>query len=132
MPEKDLSILLKSIRPRLDHKDYVFCSIGKEDYKRLDVLPKSMFQENEGISIILERNEAVKYGFETKVLWSLITCEIDSDLEAIGFLAYMTDKLKAKNIPVNAVSAYHHDHLFVPKSKSQLALEILQSISKSS
>ena len=37
-----------------------------------------------------------------------------SDLEALGFLARVVTELAARKISVNAVSAYHHDYLFIP------------------
>jgi hypothetical protein len=56
----------------------------------------------------------------------MITLSIHSDLEAVGFLAAITTALAAIDIPVNAVSAYYHDHTFVPYEHHDDALECLR------
>jgi hypothetical protein len=48
------------------------------------------------------------------------------DLEAVGFLAAITTSLAIMDIPVNAVSAYYHDHIFVPHERRDDALECLR------
>ena len=58
--------------------------------------------------------------------WAMITLSIHSDLEAVGFLAAITTVLAAIDIPVNAVSAYYHDHTFVPYEHHDDALECLR------
>ena len=44
----------------------------------------------------------------------MITLDVHSSLESVGFLAAVSARLAAAGIPCNAVSAFHHDHLFVP------------------
>ena len=56
----------------------------------------------------------------------MITLEIRSSLDAVGFLAAVTTKLAAHGIAVNAVSAFHHDHLFVPAERAEEALALLR------
>jgi hypothetical protein len=58
--------------------------------------------------------------------WGMITLSIHSDLEAVGFLAAITTALAAIDIPVNAVSAYFHDHIFVPYERREDAMECLR------
>lgn len=53
-----------------------------------------------------------------------------SILEAVGFLATITNKLAENNISVNAVSAYYHDHLFVTTDKAEQAMHVLMEMSK--
>lgn len=62
-------------------------------------------------------------------VWSLITLNVNSDLAAVGFLAAITPALAQAGISVNVVSAYYHDHLFVPEGKAKEALKILQKLS---
>ena len=47
----------------------------------------------------------------------LITLEVHSALDAVGFLAAVTARLAAEGIGVNPVAGFHHDHLFVPADK---------------
>ena len=44
----------------------------------------------------------------------MITVMVHSALDAVGFLATITTRLAAAGIGVNLVSAFFHDHLFVP------------------
>ena len=54
--------------------------------------------------------------------------EIHSSLEAVGFLAAILPPLAAAGIGVNPVSAFHHDHLFVPEQRAAEALAILEAL----
>jgi hypothetical protein len=57
----------------------------------------------------------------------MITLTIHSDLQAVGFLAPIMTRLAEAGISVNPVSAFYHDHLFVPWDKRNEAMEILES-----
>jgi hypothetical protein len=58
----------------------------------------------------------------------LITLTVHSSLEAVGFLAAVTVPLAEAGISVNAVSAFHHDHLFVPVERAEDAQLLLQRL----
>jgi hypothetical protein len=49
----------------------------------------------------------------------------------VGFLAAVTARLADAGIAVNAVSAFYHDHLFVPESRAEEAFGLLQNMSAS-
>ncbi|RVA88555.1 ACT domain-containing protein, partial [Mesorhizobium sp. M7A.F.Ca.CA.004.02.1.1] len=55
----------------------------------------------------------------------MVTLNIHSSLEAVGFLAAITTRLAAAGMGVNPVSAFYHDHLFVPADRAEEALELL-------
>jgi len=59
-----------------------------------------------------------------------ITLTINSALDAVGFLAAITTRLAAAGISVNAVSAFHHDHIFVPLTRAEEAMELLSSLAE--
>lgn len=59
----------------------------------------------------------------------LITLTVHSALDAVGFLAAVTARLAETGISVNAVSAFHHDHLFVPADRAEDAMAVLREIS---
>jgi hypothetical protein len=104
--------------------------VSPSDFKRLNIEPWGWFQESEGITLILEKNAGLQRGLEITFPSRMITLTIHSSLEAVGFLAVITDRLAAIGISVNVISAYYHDHLFVPTEKADQALHILHQIMK--
>ncbi len=128
--EKDLRTLLRSMKPSRVDGEYVFHSLLKDELEKLNVSPLMTYVEKEGITIILDRQAAEASGISFGPTWALITLEVHSDLEAVGFMAKLTTALAAAGISVNVVSAYYHDHLFVPYGKAQLALEVLEKLSQ--
>ena len=60
----------------------------------------------------------------------MITLTVHSALDAVGFLAAITARLAEAGISVNAVSAFHHDHLFVPVDRADEAMALLQNMSE--
>ena len=124
--ETDINVLLRSMRPQLDTKEYVFCSVSSSKVISDEVTPLCIFQEDEGTTFILEVGQAEACKLEWSFRCSRITLQIHSSLEAVGFLARISSTLAAEGISVNAVSAFYHDHLFVPIEKAQLCITILQ------
>ncbi|RPI21034.1 MAG: ACT domain-containing protein, partial [Acidobacteria bacterium] len=51
-------------------------------------------------------------------------------LEAVGLIAAVSGKLADAGIPTNPVSAFHHDHLFVPAAQAETAVAALKSLGK--
>ena len=129
MAEKNLQVLLSSMKPHLQSEEYVFCTVGKKEFASLSFAPLCVFHEEEGVTLIVEKQVAQNASLQYSGSWALITCTINSDLTAVGFLAAMSTALADAGIAVNAVSAYYHDHLFVPAARAQEALQILQELS---
>jgi hypothetical protein len=123
--ETDLSKLLANMAPELQDGEYVFCSLSPDSFKDLKVEPLGWFREAEGITLILERDAAERAGLGYQSVWRMITLRVHSSLQAVGFLAAVTTKLALRGVSVNPVSAYYHDHLFVPADKGELALKLL-------
>jgi hypothetical protein len=125
----DISTLLKKMEPVLSEKTYFICSTENPTQ---DLLSKSLgvFKENEGITLILEQKDIPQTPLKKSPPQALITLNVYSDLAAVGFLAAITSKLAENGISVNAISAYYHDHLFVPKEFGEKAVEILKTLQK--
>ena len=128
--EKSLTTLLKLMQPQLLEEEYVFCSVPVEQIGILEVAPVCQFRESEGITLIITRQEAERASLNYKFVFRMITLLIHSSLEAVGFLAAITNKLASSGISVNAVSAYYHDHLFVPTEKVEQVMQLLNEMSK--
>jgi hypothetical protein len=120
--ERNLETLIKTMQPQLSDGKWVFrTSESGFDVTALQTAIL-MFREPEGVTII---NPATQADVALPT-WAMITLSIHSDLEAVGFLAAITTSLAAMDIPVNAVSAYYHDHIFVPYERRDDALECLR------
>lgn len=126
--QKNLELLLSTMAPILKEEEYVFCTIDPSLLFDLGVTPIATFWEDEGFTIIITRQAAVDAGLPVSVSWRLITLSVHSDLEAVGFLAIVTTALAKEGISVNAISAYFHDHLFVPTNRAEQSLACLQEL----
>lgn len=90
-----------------------------------------VFEEAEGTTLILTKEEAeanpeLKYEYRC----CMITLNVHSSLEAIGFLARITNHLAGPKfgLSVNAVAGFYHDHLFIPHERAQDAMTALQEV----
>ncbi|MGF7212928.1 hypothetical protein GGE65_007564 [Skermanella aerolata] len=54
----------------------------------------------------------------------MVTLTLHSALRSVRFLAEVTTRLAAVGLCVNHVSAFLHDHLFVPAEQANEAVEI--------
>jgi len=87
------------------------------------------FREAEGLTLILPRAHAEEHGLACEFPCRLITLGAYTCLDAIGILAKVTAALAEAGIAVNAVSAFHHDHLFVPLERAERALSVVRELS---
>jgi hypothetical protein len=78
--------------------------------------------------LIIRKDEASRAELEYSYPCRMITLAVHSALGAVGFLAAVTTRLSKAGISVNAVSAFHHDHLFVPTDRAEQALKILKTL----
>ena len=85
-----------------------------------------LFREAEGMTVIVPVTENAA----DEPLWAQITLRIHSSLEAVGMLAAIANALDARGIPCNAVSAYYHNHLFIPWVRRDDAIHALRTLSK--
>lgn len=111
--ESNLSTLLKEMKPEVKAGEFVFCSISEFSMVLAEVSPIGIFHEDEGTTLILSRLYANEANLEYDSVYKMITLTIHSDLNAVGFIAKISERFAKKNIPLNVISAFHHDHLFV-------------------
>lgn len=123
--ETNLDTLLATMQPILAARPYIFATLTPDEYDRLSFVPLGMFHEPEGITVIADQEQAIACGLSFDGRWACITLTVHSALTAVGFLAAITGQLAQAGIPVNAISAYYHDHLFVPWERRQEAMAIL-------
>ncbi|CCE08575.1 conserved hypothetical protein [Bradyrhizobium sp. STM 3843] len=127
--ERDLKALLRDIKPEMQEGVFVFCTIAHDGEIPAAIHPLLMFREREGTTLVMRREQAERAGLSSQFASRLITLTVHSSLNAVGFLAAITARLAEAGISVNAVSAFYHDHLFVPDQRAGDALRILNSMS---
>jgi len=127
--ENNLRTLLQHMKPEMQGGIFVFCGLSHGKEIPAELAPVLTFREREGTTLILRREEAELANLPYQFASRLITLTVHSSLEAVGFLAALTARLANAGISVNAVSAFHHDHLFVPEHRADEALHLLQEIS---
>jgi len=125
--ERDLNRLLADIKPVLAPEIFVFSTIAPDAAVPAAVKAVQIFREREGITLILPLAEAEAAALDYQFPCCMITLDVPSALDAIGFLAAVATRLAKAGISVNAVSAYYHDHLFVPREKADEAMNLLAS-----
>ena len=127
--ERDLTTLLKHMRPELRPGIFVFCTIAANESIPA-INPLMTFREQEGMTLVVPREDAEAGGLSHAFPSRLITLTVHSALDAVGFLAAINGRLAEASISVNAVSAFHHDHLFVPVDRADEAMALLQNMSE--
>jgi len=125
MPETDLATLIRTMSPRLMPGLFVFATV---EAVPVGLDPIMTFREAEGITLIVPQDQATAAGLGGTFPSRMITLEVNSSLEAVGFLAAVAGKLAEAGIPVNPVSGFHHDHLFVPAERAEAAMTILKAM----
>jgi uncharacterized protein len=126
--ETNLQKLLHTMQPKLNAGEYVFCTI--ENLQLIDAAKIiSFFKEDEGYTIIIQKELADELQFSYAAIFSWIALAVHSSLEAVGLTAAISTALSNNEISCNIVAAYYHDHIFVSTKDSEKAMEILQKLS---
>ena len=126
--EINLGVLLRDMKPELQSEEFVFCALGNSRIQQIGCAFVGAFHEAEGLTLILKRTEADRRQMDYSHVSRMITLSVHSSLNAVGFLALITSRLAARTISTNVISAYYHDHLFVPVDRAEEAMSILEGI----
>ena len=125
----NLSHLLASMSPELRDETFVFITI-KPDAPLPNIEPVMQFNEAEGVTLIAPMDGAKKANLAYEFPCRMITLNIHSSLEAVGFLAVITTHLAKLNIGVNPVSGFYHDHLLIPEDRAADVMAALAQLSQ--
>jgi len=127
--EEDLDKLLVLLQPTLLPGDFVFCTVADLKYGDLaELQPIASYQEAEGLTLVVGKQVADDAGLAYESVFNCITLMVHSSLDAVGLTAAVSSRLAANGITANMIAAYYHDHVFVPKTKAQLALQLLTEL----
>lgn len=117
----ELDALVRAMQPVLHEGVFVFALLPPGmDPGRVDAV--ATVQEAEGLTVVVKEPDADDAGLTTLFRAAWITLEVRSDLEAVGLTAAVATALADEGIACNVIAGVHHDHLFVPAEKGELAL----------
>lgn len=123
----DLHVLLSSLSASLVDGVHVFVTLP-DNTVPVGVDPRMLFREAEGTTLICLQHEAEAAGLDHAFPCRMITLEVHSSLDAVGFIARIASELAKRGMGVNPVSGFFHDHLFVPDGREIEALDVLRQI----
>ncbi|MEI7628769.1 MAG: ACT domain-containing protein [Bacteroidota bacterium] len=127
--ETNLDRLLKTMKPKLNIGEYVFCSV--KDITSVDIKDTVLiFKEDEAITIIVKKEIADRLNLDYSFISSWITLTVHSSLEAVGLTASFSKALSESGISCNVVAAFYHDHIFVDKRDAEKAMTVLNRFSE--
>jgi hypothetical protein len=132
--ERNLQALLSSLTTTVHPDTFVFITMPDE-VTSIGALPPSMdarmaFQEAEGLTIVATRASADAHGLRYSFPSRMITLNVHSSLEAVGFIARVATKLAERGIGANPVSAFFHDHLFVADGREGEVVAALKELAE--
>ena len=127
--ETNLRELLEKASPHLNKGEFVFCTLspglGVDWQKAVGI-----FREKEGVTMIISRELADEMNQQYETVFSWITLEVHSSLEAVGLTAAFSGALADAGISCNVIAAYYHDHIFVPQQDARKAMQVLGTLTE--
>jgi uncharacterized protein len=122
----DLDRLLAGLRPELAAESYVYALGPAPAGTRVF----ATVAEDEGLTLILTRDEADAAGLRPEWAAARITLQVNSQLQDVGLTATVSSRLAARGISCNIVAGFFHDHLFVPEDRATEALQLLRQLAQ--
>ncbi len=116
--------MVRQMRPERVPGVWTFHSVAPADLAALTPRLRALFFEAEGPSVVLPAEPGAPGAM------AQITLTVHSALEGVGLTAAVSGALARAGIACNVIAATHHDHLFVPESRADEALEILRALAR--
>ena len=132
--ETSLNTLLRTLKATLQSPTYVFISVPNDQIVPPFPIPFSEVQmwfcESEGATLIVPLRMAEKFNFDYTYKCRMVTLNVHSSLEAVGFMAAVATRLAEEGLSSNPVSAFYHDHLFVKEEESERVVKVLENMAR--
>lgn len=128
---RERQAMLAGMKPILKEGVYFFCTTNDAAVAAA-LLQRSLavFQEVEGIPLVLTGDKARQHGFDLSMPMSRIVLEVFSALDGVGLTAGVATALADNAIPCNMIAAYHHDNVFVPEHLGHRSIDILENVQR--
>ena len=127
-PVSDLDTLIRSMQPTLHEGIYCYAAASGQQPAPPPADWIASVREDEGLSLIVCKETAERYGMVTLFDAAWITLTVHSDLAAVGLTAAFAAVLGRAGISCNVVAGSRHDHIFVPYEKAQAAMDALRHL----
>lgn len=128
--EKSLTKLLATLSTTLHDTTYVFATLTEPSDLPPLTETQLLFKEREGITVIVSQEYAKAHKIDFFFPCKMITLNVTSSLEAVGFMAVIATRLAEHKMGVNPASGFYHDHCFVPLGREQEAIEVLHRLAE--
>lgn len=127
----DLPTLLGYLHPLLSEHEFVFVTQpGKRIADAANKQPIAAFEERDGLTLALRREQADATGQHYQGVFRMITLRVYFSLEAVGLTAAVANALSEKGISANVMTAFFHDHIFLPAERVQDAIVALEELQR--
>ena len=90
--------------------------------------PFAAIQEDEGLTLVLTREQADRAGLPYAYTAARVTLTIASSLSAVGLTAKVSHVLADAGISCNVIAGARHDHLFVDWDRGPDAEALLRRL----
>ena len=131
--ETDLPLLLATLDPDRAPGEYVFAAVPEgspEGRARPDVEPFAAVREDEGLTLVLRREEAEAASLPFEGAFVRITLRVHSSRAAVGLTAAVAGRLAEAGIAANVLAGYYHYHVFVPAELGDEAVTVLEALAE--
>lgn len=129
--ESNLSELLKDMSPVSVVGEFVFTTMPNARYgDHSELNPIASFKESEGLTLVVPKQCADEYHIAYDGVFSAITLQVHSSLEAVGLTAAFSGVLTENGISANVIAGFYHDHIFVPQGSAEKAMEAILSLAQ--
>ncbi|MCB1407747.1 MAG: ACT domain-containing protein [Rhodobacteraceae bacterium] len=122
---RDGAEMVRQMRPERVAGRFVFRALAPDAVAARLPEIRGLFVEAEGLSAILPATRTDRDAM------AQITLQVRSALDGVGLTAAVSTALAGAGIPCNMVAGLRHDHLFVPETRADEALDILRRLSGS-
>lgn len=132
-PVKDTAAMIAGMDPVRMPGEWHFVSLpeGSDQAVRLLPIAHAMMREPEGLSLLLDAAQAAREGLTSDLPMAQILLQVNSALDGVGLTAAVSVALGQAQIPCNVIAGALHDHIFVPVSQAETAVDILRGAAAS-
>lgn len=128
----ELKDILGNLKPRILEGSFVFTTSNDElDHLMKTFKPIATFREEEGITLVISKDEADKFNIKYDSLFRCISLGVHSSLNSYGLISSISRELTKKKISSNVFSGFYHDHIFVQADLVDTALQVINSLDHS-